>query len=105
VSDTGELLGGIHALGASLMRLVEQNTSTEQPGMLDTGEAARVLGMSADYVRDEIRCGSLIAYRFGRQWRIKRDDLEAFVLRQRVSRSSGGPLGSGAPDVAPRRFR
>ncbi len=105
MGDNGELLSGIHALGASLLRLVEHNAGGEQPGMLDTAEAARMLGMNSDYVRDAIRSGGLAAYRFGRLWRIKRDDLEAFMLRQRISRTSVASLEAAGSALAPRPLR
>jgi excisionase family DNA binding protein len=47
--------------------------------------AAKRLGIKLRTVLDWLRTGKLPAYKFGRQWRIKRADLEAFIEASRVA--------------------
>lgn len=47
--------------------------------MLSTTEAAALLGVSPDTVQRMCDRGELKAYRVGRQWRIRREDLDAYL--------------------------
>lgn len=46
---------------------------------LTADEAARYLRVHGDTIRDWCRTGQLPAIKAGRQWRIKRADLDAFL--------------------------
>jgi excisionase family DNA binding protein len=45
---------------------------------------AERLGIKLRTVLEWLRTGKLPAYKFGRQWRIKRADLETFIAASRV---------------------
>jgi excisionase family DNA binding protein len=49
--------------------------------------AAELTGMAEWTIRDWIRTGRLKAYKAGRMWRIKREDLDAMLARGGVERS------------------
>lgn len=52
--------------------------------LLEVAQAARRLGMSFEYVRRQIRAGKLPALRFGRLYRIKSADLDAYIEARRL---------------------
>jgi excisionase family DNA binding protein len=47
--------------------------------VLSTAEAAEELGVSEDTVRRMCERGELRAYRVGRAWKIRREDLDAYL--------------------------
>jgi excisionase family DNA binding protein len=51
---------------------------------VDVVEAAAVLAVSPFVVRRLLRGGALIGYRFGREYRIKRVDLDSYVQSART---------------------
>lgn len=62
----------------------------EMNGLLTTREAAEILRIHIITVYGYIRDGKLRAYRVaGNRWRIKADDLEAFINRDGVGRTYG----------------
>ncbi len=62
-----------------------------------TDEAAAELGVSKTVVWRQITSGRLPAEKFGRDWRIKREDFERF---QKLDRSRGRPRKSDPPAPA-----
>lgn len=59
-----------------------------------TEEVAAELGVSKTVVWRQIRAGRLPAEKFGRDWRIKRDDFERF---SRIPRERGRPRKPTTP--------
>ena len=51
--------------------------------LLCIAEAARILSVSEKTVRRKIANGELFASRVGAQWRIRSEDLEAYLARNR----------------------
>lgn len=51
--------------------------------MITIEEAARHIAVSTRTVRRWIQAGDLAAHRFGRQWRIARNDLSSFLNQHR----------------------
>lgn len=49
------------------------------PVLLDLPYAARIVGMSAEYVKRLSIAGKFPAVKVGNSWRVNRDDLMAFV--------------------------
>jgi excisionase family DNA binding protein len=47
--------------------------------VLSTAEAAEILGVSEDTVQRMCQRGELRAYRVGRAWKIRREDLDAYL--------------------------
>lgn len=68
-----------------LGRATREARSESSSVMLSTTEAAKMLRVSSEYVRDIIAVGELPACRFGRVWRIRSSDLETFVLKHSTS--------------------
>ncbi len=61
-------------------------TSHEGPDVfLTTEEVLRLLRVNARTVYRLIRDGDLPAVRVGRQWRIRRRDLDRFIAAQRIA--------------------
>lgn len=58
---------------------------------MKTDEAAAELGVSKTVVWRQIKSGRLTAEKFGRDYRIKREDFEKF---RQLDRSRGRPRGS-----------
>ena len=52
-------------------------------------EVAQMLGVTPNAVRGWLRVGTLPAFKFGKVWRIKETDLEAFVEKSRVDGKEG----------------
>ena len=75
-----EVLEGVREFIGSALARVAQNANGEKAGMIGTAEAARLTGMSDNWIRGSIAAGTLRAARFGRTWRIARSDLDLFVL-------------------------
>jgi excisionase family DNA binding protein len=49
--------------------------------LLTVEEAADILRVSPKTVREWLRKGKLVSLKFGKQWRIRRQDLESFALQ------------------------
>ncbi len=47
-------------------------------------EIADLLGLKVDTIREYIRKKELIAYRFGRDYRVKKEDYEKFLQERRT---------------------
>lgn len=60
----------------------------DQIRLMSITEAADFVSVSDRTIRRWISTGELTAHRFGRQWRISRSDLLAFIHRHR----DAGPL-------------
>jgi excisionase family DNA binding protein len=69
----GRMLAAFEAM-ASPVRLADKLT-------LSLTEAALVSGLSRNYLRQAIKAGKLKARIIGRGWRVKRDDLDAYVRK------------------------
>ena len=52
-------------------------------------EVAEMLGVTPNAVRGWLRDGVMPAFKFGKVWRIKEADLEAFVEKSRVDVKEG----------------
>lgn len=63
-----------------------------------TDEVAAALDVSKTVVWRQIQAGRLPAEKFGRDWRIKREDFEAF---RQLRRERGRPRGSTKDRPAP----
>jgi excisionase family DNA binding protein len=62
--------------------------ATTIPGMYNATEAARYLGISDSLVRRYCRAGEISALRFGRNWAIKKRELDRF---KKTPRPVGNP--------------
>lgn len=50
-----------------------------------TEEVAAMLRVSKMTVYRAIKAGKLVAYKFGKDWRIRKDDLEAYLQAHKIS--------------------
>ena len=50
--------------------------------MLSIDKAAERLGVSPQFIRSRVESGEIKAAKFGRIWRIRREDLENYIRRQ-----------------------
>ena len=48
-------------------------------------EIAQMLGLKVDTIREYIRKKELPAYRFGRDYRVKKEDYEEFLRKRRTT--------------------
>ena len=62
----------------------------DKPEYLTVAEVAHRLRREDSTVRGWIQEGRLAAYRFGKAWLIRRDDLEAFEAAARRGETPGG---------------
>jgi excisionase family DNA binding protein len=53
---------------------------------LSVENIAKELGLTEDTIRNYIRTKQLIAYRMGRDYRIKREDYEKFLEKRRTDK-------------------
>ncbi len=58
--------------------------ATSEDNLLTTEDVLRYLRINARTVYRLIRDGDLRAVRVGRQWRVRRQDLDRFVAAQRI---------------------
>lgn len=65
----------------------------EERAFLTLQEVSALLRISVYTVRRWIGEGSLPAYKVGRGWRIRRDDLDEWLGRQRRAAGDGDPTG------------
>lgn len=56
---------------------------------LTVGDICDYMGVSAFVVTSQLRSGGLPAVKFGREWRIARQDFEDWINAQRRERSTG----------------
>lgn len=68
-----------------------------EPEFLTTAEVGAVIRMSADYVARQCNAGNLRAKRLGKDWRIRRSDLDAFM--------SGDPAPAARQRLSARQMR
>jgi len=63
-------------------------TRLDEP-FLNLGEAAEIIRVTPEYLRQQLRLGRLAGYRIGREWRVSREQLDAWLTmlesRSRVS--------------------
>ena len=55
--------------------------------ILTTSEVAERLKVSTKTVRNLIDAGKIVAFRFGKEYRVDENDLEFFIERSKVSKS------------------
>jgi excisionase family DNA binding protein len=56
-----------------------------EPRFLKASDIAKDLDVAEDTVREWIRTKQLPAYKMGREYRIKREDYEAFLAQRRTT--------------------
>ncbi len=59
------------------------NTAEEY---LSIAEIAKLLGLKEQTIREYIKRGDLVAYRFGKVLRVKKADLNRFIEERRIER-------------------
>ena len=59
------------------------NPVVDHPEYLTSLDVARRLNVDHESVKRWLRTGQLIGYQFGRQWRVRPDDLERFIEERR----------------------
>ncbi len=64
---------------------MNRTTAPSEDNLLTTEDVLSYLRVNARTVYRLIRDGELRAVRVGRQWRVRRQDLERFVAAQRVA--------------------
>jgi len=63
------------------------NTAEEY---LSIAEIAKLLGLKEQTIREYIKRGDLVAYRFGKVLRVKKADLNRFIEDRRTDKQSDG---------------
>jgi excisionase family DNA binding protein len=76
------------------------NDRSQEPEYLKVEEVAARLRVQERTVRDWILRGELEAYKIGKEWRIRRDDLERAIQSRRVSAQAVPTGGLWDPDAA-----
>ncbi len=96
------LIAALEVRSSEAVRLEAEASGPSDQGseMLSVADVAEALRVSTDYVRDAIRAGQLSAYKLGRSWRIRRDELAAFVASCRT-RGGISEVSIGEPDTPP----
>lgn len=77
VNDIAERVAEILAA-----RLPVESPVKPQQEWLGIADAAEFFGVNRHTIRDAITSGELVAYRPGKQWRIKRSDLEKWAAER-----------------------
>ena len=54
------------------------------PMLVSLTDAAKVIGLSYSYLYSAINEDHLSAYRFGKRWKIKKDDLLSFISESKI---------------------
>ena len=57
---------------------------------LSIAEIAKLLGLKEQTIREYIKRGDLVAYRFGKVLRVKKADLNRFIEDRRTDKQSDG---------------
>ena len=57
----------------------------EVPVIVDVGYVCRILGVTADTVQKLLRSGTLRGFKVGRDWRICKSDIMAFIGEQEAT--------------------
>jgi len=55
----------------------------DRPEYLTSQDVAKRLNVDHESVKRWLRTGQLVGYQFGKQWRVRPDDLERFVQERR----------------------
>jgi excisionase family DNA binding protein len=79
---------------------VAPNEQPQEPEYLKVEEVATLLRVHVRTVRDWIQRGEIQAYKIGKEWRIRRDDLERAMQARRVSPEPARSGGLWDPDSA-----
>jgi excisionase family DNA binding protein len=79
---------------------VAPNEQPREPEYLKVEEVATLLRVHVRTVRDWIQRGEIPAYRVGKEWRIRRDDLDRTMQARRVSSEPVRSGGLWDPDSA-----
>lgn len=74
------------------------NEQPQDPEYLKVEEVATLLRVHVRTVRDWIQRGEIEAYKIGKEWRIRRDDLERAMQARRVSPEPARSGGLWDPD-------
>jgi excisionase family DNA binding protein len=74
------------------------NEQPQEPEYLKVEEVAALLRVHVRTVRDWIQRGDIQAYKLGREWRIRRDDLDKTMASRRVSSEPVRAGGLWDPD-------
>ncbi|MEM1414122.1 MAG: helix-turn-helix domain-containing protein [Myxococcota bacterium] len=75
----------VRELRAEVRELAEELKGRMDSEVLKFSEAAAAIGCSTRWLQGEIKSGKLKAHRVGRELRIRRDDLEAYLERVKAS--------------------
>jgi excisionase family DNA binding protein len=79
---------------------VAPNEQPQEPKYLKVEEVATLLRVHVRTVRDWIQRGEIQAYKIGKHWRIRLDDLERAMQARRVSPEPVRSGGLWDPDSA-----
>jgi excisionase family DNA binding protein len=74
------------------------NDQSQEPEYLKVEEVAALLRVHVRTVRDWIQRGEIEAYKIGKEWRIRRDDLDRAMQARRVSPEPAPAGGLWDPD-------
>jgi excisionase family DNA binding protein len=74
------------------------NEQPQEPEYLKVEEVATLLRVHVRTVRDWIQRGEIQAYKIGKEWRIRRDDLDRAMQARRVSPEPARSGGLWDPD-------
>lgn len=77
-----------------------RNEQPEEPEYLKVEEVAALLRVHVRTLRDWIQRGEIPAYRIGKEWRIRRVDLDRTMESRRVSSEAVQSGGLWDPDSA-----
>ena len=69
-------------MGVPVHSKAELPLTTSEPLVFGVEEAARLLGCNHKTVRRYIHDGTLRAFQLGRTWKVRRTELQNFILRQ-----------------------
>ena len=83
--------------------LDRQNLGGRVDRLLSVEDVCDYLGLSRDFVYDQVRLGRLRGSRIARQLRFRRADVDAFVDLHMVEPLAPGPGPTRLPERGPRR--
>lgn len=75
-------IGGAHSLGTDMERI----TVAIAKDWLSVADICDYMGVSTYVVTTQLRSGDLPAVKFGREWRVAREDFEDWLNGQRMGR-------------------
>lgn len=71
---------------------------SNEPWILSTSEASKLIRISANKLRELADGGAIPAYRIGKNWRYRREDLIQWIERQALANVSPECSTVGAPE-------